>query len=545
MLRLHTLGRPHVILNAAATLDSLTGKPLALLCYLAITRQAHARTTLAGLFWGELPETDARNNLRVALSKLRRDLDPYLRITYDTITFNQAAPHWIDVQQFEQMIQRPQDEPALRQAVALYQGEFLQELYIRDAPLFEEWVTQQRNRLHHQALQGWFRLAQMGIERGEFAAATNDLRRLLEFQPWHEEAHQLLMRSLALSGQRTAALAQFEHCRQILQRELNVSPSRDTMILWEEIRAGTLLPPVISPSLPVITETHTPPPIPLPAAHDISAFIVGPPVTHPAHFFGREREVKRILNLLKRLPLQNAAIIGPRRSGKTSLLHFLPALAAATSLRPDQPIEWQPGEPYTWVFADFQDTRLGTREGFLRHILTQMGLMVPEPCDLEAFMNTITDQMTTRTVILLDEIGVALGRYPELDEEFWESLRSLATNQVGGRLGFILASDSQPSELAAAHGLGSPFFNIFGYTAHLGPLPEHEAHALIASSPQPFHADDVTWIMQHSGRWPILLQLLCRECLLAYEEGETGPTWREEALRQMQPYRYLLDKIAG
>lgn len=544
MLRLHTLGRPYATLhaNAAATLASLTGKPLALLCYLAITRQTHARTTLAGLFWGELPEVDARNNLRVALSKLRRDLDSYLNITHETIAFNLTAPHWIDTQQFEEMIQRPQDETALRQVVALYQGEFLQELYIRDAPMFEEWVTQQRNRLHHQALQGWFRLAQMGIERGKFAAATDDLRRLLELQPWHEEAHQLLMRGLALSGQRTAALTQFERCRQILQRELGVSPGPETAALFEAIRAGTLLPLTPSVSFPIVNEARTPYPIPLPDAHDISAFIVGPPVTHPAHFFGREREVKRILNLLKRLPLQNAAIIGPRRSGKTSLLHFLPALAAATSLRPDQSIEWQPGEPYTWVFADFQDTRLGTREGFLRHILTQMGLMVPEPCDLETFMNTVTDQMTTRTVILLDEIGVALGRYPELDEEFWESLRSLATNQVGGRLGFILASDSQPSQLAAAHGLGSPFFNIFGYTAHLGPLPEHEAQALIASSPQPFHPDDIAWIIQHSGRWPILLQLLCRECLLAYEEGEeTNPTWRKEALHQMQPYRYLLD----
>src|SRR5690606_13463182 len=129
-----------------------------------------------------------------------------------------------------------------RQAVALYQGEFLQELYIRDAPVFEEWATQQRNRLHHQALQGRFRRAQIGIERGMFAAATNDLRHLLELQPWHEEAHQLLMRALAFSGQRTAALAQFERCRQVLQRELGVSPGPETVTLVAEIRAGTLLP---------------------------------------------------------------------------------------------------------------------------------------------------------------------------------------------------------------------------------------------------------------------------------------------------------------
>ena len=67
MLYLHFLGRPQIVPDAAAPLDTLTGKPLALFCYLAVNRQPHARTTLAGLFWGELPEADARNNLRVSL----------------------------------------------------------------------------------------------------------------------------------------------------------------------------------------------------------------------------------------------------------------------------------------------------------------------------------------------------------------------------------------------------------------------------------------------------------------------------------------------
>lgn len=541
MLRLHLLGRPQIKLDAAATLDSLTGKPLALLCYLASTRQTYARTTLAGLFWGELPEADARNNLRVALSRLRRDLTSYLLINHETASFNSHDPYWLDAEIFAQTSQKRHDEAALREAVALYQGEFLQELFIRDAPDFEDWVAQERNRLYQQAVQAWFWLVQMGMQQGRFAAAISDLHHLLTLQPWHEEAHQQLMLALAYTGQRTTALAQFERCRATLQRELGVQPAFATQTIFDQIRSGTLtIPAQFSPPPVVIREPRTPAPLALPQTHDISTFIVGPPISHPSHFFGREREIRRILSLLKRLPLQNAAIIGPRRSGKTSLLHFLTHILAAAPLRPDQSYLWQPTEPYTWVFADFQDARLGTREGFLRHLLTQMNLPLPDRCDLETFMNLVADNMATRTVILLDEIGVALGRYPELDEELWESLRSLATNQVRGRLGFILSSDIPPGDLAAAHGLGSPFFNIFGYTAHLGPLPENEAHTLIASSPHPFTSDDTYWIMQESGRWPILLQLLCRERLLAYEEGDTSTQWRTEARHQMKPYHYLL-----
>jgi hypothetical protein len=146
----------------------------------------------------------------------------------------------------------------------------------------------------------------------------------------------------------------------------------------------------------------------------------------------------------------------------------------------------------------------------------------------------------TPTVVLLDEIGVALQRYPELDDGFWEGLRALATTQVGGNLGFVLAAHESPVQLAHDCGHSSPFFNIFGYIATLGPLADADARALIAGSPIAFPDADVDWILAQSGRWPILLNILCRERLVALEEGEAGDEWREEALRQIEPFRYLL-----
>jgi len=257
-----------------------------------------------------------------------------------------------------------------------------------------------------------------------------------------------------------------------------------------------------------------------------SPFIAGPPITEPAQFFGRERELKRLGLLLRQRPLQNAAIIGPRRSGKTSLLHYL-RLA-----------DWLPQASGTrWIFIDFQDARLGRQETLLRTLLSEMALNVPEPCDLETFMDVVSAQLAQSTVILFDELGVALTRYPELDDAFWESLRSLATNQVDGRRGFVLSSAQPPDVLAQHQGMGSPFFNIFGYTAVLGPLSDEGARNLIATAPIKFAARDVEWILAESGRWPMPLQILCRERLLALSEGEIDDTWREEALRQLEPLR--------
>ena len=208
------------------------------------------------------------------------------------------------------------------------------------------------------------------------------------------------------------------------------------------------------------------------AGEDASPFIAGPPIMHPPAS-SAAREIKRIFDLLKRLPLQNAAIIGPRRSGKTSLLQYLKNITVTPSdqLRDGQRNDWLPQpERYRWVFVDFQDPRVGSREGLLRHLLTSLGLGVPVPCDLERFLDVMCRNLSFPTVILLDEIGVALQRYPELDDTFWEGLRSLASCPAGGNLAFVLASHSPPIELAHDSGHSSPFFNIFGYTTTLGPL---------------------------------------------------------------------------
>ena len=281
--------------------------------------------------------------------------------------------------------------------------------------------------------------------------------------------------------------------------------------------------------------------IPKPIFEETSAFITGTPITHPRDFFGRQKELKRLFDLLKRRPLQNAAIIGKRRSGKTSLLQYLKNITTTPTeqLRPGQKSDWLPyPENYRWIFVDFQDSRRQNREGLLRYILESLKMSVPSPCDLDRFMDTVSSNLDRPTVILFDEIGVGLQRCPELDDGFWESLRSLAP-QTNGNLGFVLATPESPIELARNTGHTSPFFNIFGYTTILGIMTETEARELIGRSPIPFPAEDVEWILNKSERWPLLLQILGRERLFSLEEGETGDDWRKEGLEQLKPFADL------
>ncbi|HEX6386029.1 MAG TPA: BTAD domain-containing putative transcriptional regulator, partial [Anaerolineae bacterium] len=334
VLKLALLGQLKLAYDDAPLAGLASGKAQALLCYLAVDGRPHSRQALAGLLWGELPEADARRNLRGALLKLRQVAEPHLLISHQTLAFDSDSEYWLDVAIFRRCLESRSGAPTpaqLRQAVSLYRGDFLEDFYVRQAPAFEEWVARQRAQLQELAVQAYQTLAQVGSEQGDYLAAIEDVRRALEIDPVREEAQRQLMQLLALSGQRSRALAQYETCRDILMAELSVAPAAETTELYERIRSGEVSrgageqgsrgaitspghPVTPAPKQPQVPHPRTPAPLhlrPPASSDDPPPFIAGPPITHPARFFGREYELKRLFNLFRRLPLQNAAVIGP------------------------------------------------------------------------------------------------------------------------------------------------------------------------------------------------------------------------------------------
>lgn len=279
-------------------------------------------------------------------------------------------------------------------------------------------------------------------------------------------------------------------------------------------------------------------------ADHISPFIVGPPIQCPHKFFGRDTQLKRIFGLISHFPLQHVAIIGPRRSGKTSLLHYLRMITTVASvrLRPGQKHGWlrQP-DAYRWVYVDFQDVRMHNQEALLRHILKGLELPVPDECSLTNFLSTVSEHLVLPSIILIDELERAFRARGLEQDVLWESLRSLASNSTDGRLGLIAASKEFPQNLQSQVRLSSsPFLNIFGHTVQLGPFMREEARALIDSSPRPFSPEDVDWIMAQSQGWPVLLQALCLTRLNTIDES--GDAWKDEALLQILPYQDMLKR---
>lgn len=385
-LRLFLLGQPRILINDQP-IPKLLVKAQALLFYLALTPDGQSRETLAGLFWGDLPEENARTNLRTALSRLRRHLGNRLVATRQHVQLAWEDGLWVDVVQFEKGL-AGKETAVQRAAVALYRGEFLAGFYLRDAPAFEEWMLVTRVRLHQLALHGLDNLAAQAEQAGDWAQAVADLRQALALEPYREAVHRGLMRLLAESGDRAAALAQFDSCRRLLAEELDLEPAPATLTLYEAIRQGE----VTAVSTP-LARAHQPPPEALP--HNLPANLTS--------FHGRAGELVRLQEALHDPGCRLLTLAGMGGMGKTRL-----AQAVARQIVASAPTLFADG--VYWVSL----TAVASQDELLTALATTLSFRFNGP---DTPLNQLRNFLRHKSLLLLlDNLEQLVDEAPLLSE---------------------------------------------------------------------------------------------------------------------------------
>ena len=292
-----------------------------LLAYLLLHRkQPCARLTLAGTFWPDSPEDRARHSLSHALWRIRQALPAgVISADYHALQIDENFPLWTDIESFIRLTKGQPTSDAghqdiqqdLEQAIALYAGDLLEEVY-------DDWASEPREHLrtrYHHALE---QLIQLEKSAGHYERALSLALRLKNSGPLHETAHQEVMRLYLALDQPQAALHQYEKYHQLLHDEIGAEPEAETIELAQataEIvrRAGGEIP-LFLPKL-------------APHVEDAPLFNQERPEHLP--LFGRDEERAQLLTHLEAIlhaptPTDNFILVeGEAGVGKTRLMQEL------------------------------------------------------------------------------------------------------------------------------------------------------------------------------------------------------------------------------
>ncbi len=190
---------------------------------------------------------------------------PFLLVSNETLQFNANADYWLDVAAFTSLAKACEEHRHRRKGpcLTLYAsdgtddravpGDFLAQFFLKDSEAFEEWSILTREWLHREAVDVLTHLARYHERRGNIRKRAYAWQQV-ELDPWREESHRHLMWLLALNGQRSAALTQYQTCCQSLADELGVEPTSETTTLYEQIRTSELIP--IPTALHNLSPTH-------------------------------------------------------------------------------------------------------------------------------------------------------------------------------------------------------------------------------------------------------------------------------------------------
>lgn len=237
-LRIQSLGKARVQLDKKliAHADWRTHATLDLFYLILSEPRGWTKETIGEILWPESSPAQLRNRFKNVIYRLRRALEQDV-ILFDgeLYTFNRQLDYEYDVEDFWEALERAEEasdvslrKKALREAIQIYQGDYLPEVG-------GTWVMAAREHLRQAYITANLSLARLHLEHSENDRALSICRDLIVKNPSLEEAHCLVMRVHAALGNRTAIKNQYHLLEQVLTEELDASPSADTQSLYQSL----------------------------------------------------------------------------------------------------------------------------------------------------------------------------------------------------------------------------------------------------------------------------------------------------------------------
>lgn len=216
-------------------------RAIALLGFLVLHTDApQPRRHLAGVFWPDSTEAQARTNLRRELHHLRLTLDgdDSLIVESTTLMWRDRPTCRVDARVFARERDlalgavaagdRDRMLTHAEAAVTVYRGDLMPGMY-------DDWVLAERERLRRQCVDLCDHLVSRWRDRGAFDKAGEYARMRIRLEPLEEIGYRTLMELQDQAGDRAGAVSTFHQCAEVLERELDVKPSPATEALAQKL----------------------------------------------------------------------------------------------------------------------------------------------------------------------------------------------------------------------------------------------------------------------------------------------------------------------
>lgn len=259
MIQLRVLGGFSLEPPSGASAPRLPQRAEAILGLLAVTGSLGCtRDRVIALLWGESDTGHARHSLRDALHAIRLVLGHDAVLSQGDALRLDASAVISDVHQFAAALAASH----LSDAVAFYRGPLLDGFHIPEAPEFERWVDDERDRLFGDCQGAIKHLAKTAERDGRWDEAAEWWGRAVALDRYNSRYVARRVVALARGGDRVNALKEGDaHCR-LLKSELELEPEAAFLEEMARIRSGTWPARYFTPQAAPAPPEKSPPPNP-------------------------------------------------------------------------------------------------------------------------------------------------------------------------------------------------------------------------------------------------------------------------------------------
>jgi DNA-binding response OmpR family regulator len=250
-VRIYTLAPFRVLLGDQLLLDEHTGDDRTKLIVKYLITHANQgidHEDLLYLVWPDLDRSAADEQLLSRISQLRTlfrsdipDHD-FISDVGGSLQFDTSQDCWCDADEFEAQVRLAQQAQEAGEmdaalgtflaALSLYNEDYLRE------NIYDDWPSDRREKLRELWISALFRCGAITADRCEFSDSIRFIKRVLDADPYRENAYQALMLYLTRAGRRSEAIQLYRYAERLFAQHLAAQPAPSTRMLYEKILKG-------------------------------------------------------------------------------------------------------------------------------------------------------------------------------------------------------------------------------------------------------------------------------------------------------------------